>query len=152
MTKDPGRNGLTALAHGYVRFFRGAVGVVVGVAVLFALGSAIVYPLWLFATTSPAAYTAFVLAAIGTGVLGLGVRWFWKEARRSDRGIVAPLSALATMFGRVLAVAFILFGVYVAVLLFQVGRPAVAAAVSIAVLAALGLLFSGDRRRRPNAS
>jgi hypothetical protein len=134
---------LQTLRRGYVNFFRGLSAVIAGAAILVATGAAIVYPLWLFATKSPFGYTIVVLVAFAAGLVFLALRWFRREA--AQHGVIRPLQELAASAIRVLAVAALVIGVYIDVLLFQVGQIGFAVPLTLALLAILGLLFSGIR-------
>ena len=135
---------LPILIRGYANFIRGALTVLLGAAVLIATGTALVYPLWLFASASPELYTAVVLVALVTGGLLLAARWFVKEAR-SNGGMWTPLRRFARAVGRVLAGVFIVLGVYVDLILFQTGRMAAGFLLAAILICAVGFLFSGSR-------
>lgn len=139
---------LRTVVRGYRNVFRGFGAFAAGAAVLVAVGVIVVYPLWLFATRSPEAFTAIVLSAVAAGLVAAIARWFVREARQANDGLITPLRKTGSVLLRVSAVALFLFGVYIAALLFQVNRIGLAAALSLLLLAVLGLLFSGAGDRR----
>jgi len=82
-----------------------------------AVGAAIAWPLWLFATSARSAYTAFALILAACGIVSAVVRAALRR-RRIPRDTTAPRRSGVSGFLGVLQALILLCGVYLACVLF----------------------------------
>ena len=136
---------LSRVARGYREIGSRAGFLVLLVVLSAALGALVSLPLWLFATSRPAAYTVAVLAAAAIAIVAALVR------RVVRSGIGWPrvgAKLLAVLLGIVKA-ALLLAGLYAAAAFAARGQPLPAAVGGLAFLAAASWVGWGMRAGTP---
>ena len=148
MTPDAGPSFFLRIARGY-REIGSRVGfLALLVALSAALGAAVSLPLWLFATTRPAAYTVAVLAAAAAALAAAVVR---RVARSGIGWSRVGTTTLSTALG-VVKIAILLAGLYAAAAFAARGRFLPAAGGAAAFLAAAAWIGWGIRAGTPPSS
>ena len=125
---------IQTIARGYRALFGATVKVILLLAACTALGAAIVYPLWYFATSAPSAYTVTMLIIIALALLLVVIR------RVRAAGIMAVLRAF-------LRVAVVVAGIASCVALVLYGKRLLAIPVIIATIFLYGVISFGRDRR-----
>ena len=131
--------------HGYLRFFRGILWILIAVCLVALTGFLIVCPLWYFASEYRGAYSLFALGILFLTALAYLAGRFKTQVRAAG-GLYAWLTTklwkqikkLARVFLAVLA----LYGV---ILLFTRGYTLAAAGGALVYLVFLGVILAGRR-------
>lgn len=148
MTPTPGPSFLSRIARGYREIGSRAGFLALLVVLSAALGAAISLPLWLFATSRPAAYTVAVLAAASAAIVAAIVR---RVARSGIGWTRVGAKALAAGLA-IVKVAILLAGLYAAAAFAARGRLLPAAAGAVAFLAAAAWIGWSMRAGTPPSS
>ena len=134
---------LQKILSGYKKLFGGLFKILALLAVCVGFGCLLVYPLWLFATTKPRAYTAvvfcaFALAAVlfAAGKIRSGLHGATAEERRKKRAAFA-LGAAKT--------AVVILGVCVSCVLVLSGMRLAALVTAAAAVVLYGLCAFGAK-------
>ncbi len=114
-----------------------------------AVGAAIAWPLWYFATSARRAYTAFALILAGCGIVYAVARSVTRRRRMPQEAAVRRASGLSSLLG-LLQVLILLCGLYLAALLFFHGIWIFAVPLLLVCVGLLVLL--GLARRAVKAS